>query len=350
MQAVQGLSAGQELAELDALLDSVAPVRTLAERGFIASWRGRRIGQAYRIVRHLGSGGMAHVFLVQHVSQGTLAAAKVLAADAGDHAQSYFEREAALLASLDHPHIVRSLAHGRLLTGEPYVIMEYVRGTDLASYLDRVGRLPAPRALWIVRQLATAIDYLHGLGIVHRDIKPANIMIDPEANDPVKLLDFGIARRLDQVADDEPEGLLAGTPAYMAPEQARGEPVGASMDDYALAAFALELLTGKPPFAHGSPMKLVSAVVNDPARLPSELGVDVPGLDGVMEKALAKQPADRYASAGDFVSALRRVLRPQTRCAAPVGGASEVTATLGASSGVHAISLPETALAEAAAG
>jgi serine/threonine-protein kinase len=244
---------------------------------------------------------------------------------------------------------VGSLAHGRLLTGEPYIIMEYVRGIDLASYLDRAGRLPAPRALWIVRQLAAAIEYLHGLGIVHRDIKPANIMIDPEANDPVKLLDFGIARRLDQLGDDEPQGLLAGTPAYMAPEQARGEPVGLSMDDYALAAFALELLTGKPPFPHGSPMKLVAAVVNDPPRLPSELGVDVPGLDEVMAKALAKQPSDRYASVGDLMSALRRALAPQTRRAAPAGSASEEATSGSASSGIHPISLSVTALAKAIA-
>src|SRR5262249_13062583 len=156
------------------------------------------------------------------------------------------------------------------------------------------GRMPAPRALWIVRQVAAALGYLHSRGVVHRDIKPANIMIDCEANDPVKLLDFGIARRPSENPADEPKGLLAGTPAYMAPEQALGERIGPSMDNYALGALALELLTGEPPFPHSSALRLVSAAVSEPPRLPSALGLHVPLLDDVMAKALAKRACERF--------------------------------------------------------
>jgi eukaryotic-like serine/threonine-protein kinase len=169
------------------------------------------------------------------------------------------------------------------------------------------------RALGVLRQVASALDYLHTRGVVHLDVKPGNIMIDCEAGDTIKLIDFGLARRLYDHEPPELRGVISGTPAYMSPEQAAGgHEVGPASDCYALGALALELLTGRPPYADRSPLALVLALSSEPPRMPSELGMDLPGLDAVMAKALARDPNERVASGAELVNALLEIV---PRCA-----------------------------------
>jgi serine/threonine-protein kinase len=270
-----------------------------------ADWNGRAIGDDHCISRHLADGGMSRVFLAEHTRLGSRVAVKVLAKDASEQVRRCFLAEAELLVELSHPNIVRIFDFDELPAGDRYLMLEHVSGTDLCWYLKKNGRMTPVRALGVLRQVGSALDYLHSRGVVHRDVKPGNIMIDCEAGDTVKLIDFGIARRLDDHESPELCGVISGTPAYMSPEQAAGHEVGPAGDLYALGALALELLTGQPPYAADrSPLALVLAVNSEPPRRPSELGMDLPGLDAVMATALARDPNERFASGAELIDAL----------------------------------------------
>lgn len=275
-------------------------------------WNGRAIGDDHRILRHLADGGTSRVFLAEHTRLGSRVAVKVLAKEASHLARLCFSTEADLLAEITHPNVVRLFDFDELPDGERYLLLEHVSGIDLYSYLKKHERMTPGRALGVLRQVGSAIDYLHARGVVHRDVKPGNVMVDCEAGDSVKLIDFGIAQRLHDHESPELCGTISGTPAYMSPEQAAGNDVGPASDRYALGALALELLTGQPPYPDRSALALVLAVTSEAPRLPSALGMDVPGLDAVMAKALARDPDERFASAAEFVSALFEVF---PRCA-----------------------------------
>ena len=271
------------------------------------AWLGCPVGGRHRIVKHLGSGGMGHVFVAEHVTLGAQAAVKILATRYPTTVVDRFIAEAKLLSLINHPNIVKVFDIGEMDDDTPYMLMELVPGIDLGEWLDRHPSLSVKRALRILRQVACAIDHLHGQGIVHRDIKPPNIIVDPDANDAVKLLDFGIAIR-EGTADSTLDQGLLGTPAYMAPEQVAGSGCGKAADLYALGALALELLTGKPPYDYPSLNLVLAAVLHERPSLPSSRGIDIPGFDAVMERALARDPKERFASATDFVDALSDVL------------------------------------------
>ncbi|HKU41011.1 MAG TPA: serine/threonine-protein kinase [Polyangiales bacterium] len=276
-------------------------------------WLGARAGQ-HRIVEHLGSGGMGHVFLAEHATLGARAAVKILPAGSTAAQKLQFQQEAWLLSAQSHPNIVHLLDTGSLEDGSSYLLMEYAAGIDLGCWLQRRGDRPVCRILRILRQVACAVDHLHAQGILHRDIKPANIVIEPEADDAVKLLDFGIATREGQ--NDARTALVFGTPAYMAPEQAAGVPATRATDLYALGALALELLTGRPPYDYPSIPMILAAVLHERPSLPSDRGLNVPALDRFFERALSREPEQRFASARELVDALDQVLR-----AAPVASA-----------------------------
>jgi eukaryotic-like serine/threonine-protein kinase len=279
----------------------------LDEHSDMEAWLGASVGGRHRIVKHLASGGMGHVFLAEHVTLGAQAAVKVLATRSTPALASRFIGEARLLSTLNHPNIVKVFDVGELDDESPYMLMEYVPGIDLSEWLEQNESISVKRILRILRQVACAIDHLHGQGIVHRDIKPANIMIDPDANDAVKLLDFGIAIR-EGSRDSEFEQGFLGTPAYMAPEQVLGNSCGRAVDLYALGALALELLTGKPPYDYPSLNLVLAAVMHEPPSLPSSRGIHISGFDAIMERALAREPRERFQSARELVDALTVVL------------------------------------------
>ena len=275
---------------------------------WVSAQLGAAVGCSHRIVRHLASGGMGHVFVAEHDYLGALAAVKVPRyADA--NGRKVLEAEARLLAKLEHPNIVRALDVGQLADGRMYLMMEHVTGIELGAWLDAHGAMPFDRALTVLNQVASALDYLHRKGIVHGDIKPANLLIDVGANDFVKLLDFGIAA---STGCKERRGAF-GTPEYMAPEQARGEAWGTASDVYALSALAFQLLTGRALHEQRSAQDVLTAVLELAAPAPSDVGLNVPGLDAVFAKGLHRDPTQRYARASAFVTALAETLRSPAR-------------------------------------
>jgi len=266
---------------------------------------GASVGCSHRIVRHLASGGMGHVFVAEHEFLGARAAVKV-PRYANATGRKILEAEARLLAKLEHPNIVRALDVGQLADGRMYLLLEHVQGIELGAWLEARGTMPFDRCLAVLKQVASAVDYLHLKGIVHGDIKPANILVDASANDFVKLVDFGIASNTTR---NDRRGVL-GTPAYMAPEQARGEAWGPLSDVYAVAALALQMLTGHPPHEHRSAQEVLTAVLTQPAPSPSALGLQIPNLDEVFQRGLHPDPTQRFARASGFVNALIEVLQP----------------------------------------
>jgi serine/threonine-protein kinase len=270
------------------------------------AWLGCPVGARHRIVKHLGSGGMGHVFLAEHVTLGAQVAVKILGPRAQPALVDRFIAEAKLLGLLNHPNIVRVFDIGEMHDETPYFVMEHASGVDLSTWLEKHEVLSVKRVLRILRQVACALDHLHGQGIVHRDIKPPNIMVDAEANDAVKLLDFGIAIR-EGASDACFETGLLGTPAYMAPEQVDGNGCGKAADLYALGALALELLTGRPPYDYPSLNLVLAAVLHEEPGMPSQRGLDLPGLDAVFKRALARDPKARFSTGTEFVEALTGV-------------------------------------------
>jgi serine/threonine protein kinase len=287
----------------DTLFDSESSEQMDAQ-----AWVGSPVGARHRIVKHLGSGGMGHVFLAEHVTLGAQAAVKLLGVHCHQPALvDRFIAEAKLLALLNHPNIVQVFDIGEMDDETPYFLMEHAPGVDLGTWIEKQDVLSVKRVLRILRQVACALDHLHSQGIVHRDIKPPNIMVDPDSNDSVKLLDFGIAIR-EGAQDSCFETGLLGTPSYMAPEQVDGNGCGKAADLYALGALALELLTGKPPYDYPSLNLVLAAVLHEKPGMPSARGLDIPGLDAVFERALARDPKARFATAGAFMDALTPVL------------------------------------------
>jgi serine/threonine protein kinase len=256
---------------------------------------GTPVGHDFRVVRQIASGGMSEVYLAEHLRTGAYAAVK-LQALRGPSPVGLLTHEARLLVRVQHPNVVRALDHGRLRDGTEYLVLEQVTGIDLADYLAHCGKLPVKRALYVLRQLASALDYLHGMGIVHSDIKPANLMLDTHRGDLIKLIDFGVA--FDFATERERRG-SAGTPGYMAPEQLRGEACSPVTDRYALAAVGYELITGRPR------QGLSTFKPRRGADIPGERCA-IPGFGVIFERALNEDPSVRFATALAFVSALER--------------------------------------------
>ncbi|MGE5178258.1 MAG: protein kinase domain-containing protein [Bacteroidota bacterium] len=267
--------------------------------------------RAYEITEEIGSGGMATVYRAYQPSMDRHVAIKVIRSSIlHDPAlKERFQREARLIARLEHPHLLPVYD----FDGEhdpPYIVMRYLDGGTLKQVQER-GQVPRGEFLYLLRQLAGALDYAHRQGVVHRDLKPSNVMIDREGN--AFLTDFGIARAAGGDKDLTGTGLLIGTPAYMAPEQARGEgTVDRAADIYSLGVMAFEVLTGSPPYESESSFDVILAHMNSPVPRASERCRDLPkAVDAVLARALAKNPPERFASAAEFVESLTRALRIQ---------------------------------------
>jgi serine/threonine protein kinase/tetratricopeptide (TPR) repeat protein len=265
--------------------------------------------RAYEITEEIGSGGMATVYRAYQPSMDRHVAIKVIRPSIlhDPASRERFQREARLIARLEHPHLLPIYD----FDGEhdpPFIVMRFLEGGTLKQVQQR-GGVPRDEMLYILHQLAGALDYAHRQGVVHRDLKPSNVMIDREGN--AFLTDFGIARASDGGRDLTHTGLLIGTPGYMAPEQARGDgQVGTAADLYSLGVMAFELLTGRAPYEHESGFEVVLAHLNDPVPRASETGPGIPkAVDAVLERALAKDPASRPASASALVEDLARALQ-----------------------------------------
>lgn len=274
----------------------------------------------YRIVALLGQGGMARVYLAEDVRLGRRVAIKVIDRPYREE-RAYverFEREAQAIARLEHPHIVRLYRYGetsRLL----YMAMQYVEGADLGAILDsyrREGRLMPPRdALAIVRDVGAALDYAHQKGVIHRDLKPSNILLSLDGQ--AYLTDFGLAL----LATTKTLGQTFGTPHYISPEQATSsDEVLPQSDLYSLGVILYEMFTGTLPFSGGGPLEIALRHSNEPPPDPRQRRPDLePAVAGVILKAMAKAPAERYQSGAALAHALERALsgRPVTTVVAP---------------------------------
>jgi serine/threonine-protein kinase len=266
----------------------------------------------FTILRVLGAGGMGTVYLAAHPRLPRQDALKVLPSQwtADPQYRERFLREADLTASLSHPNILGVHDRGEC-DGQLWISMDYVGGTD-ASRLVREQHpqgLPAAQAVEIITAVASALDYAHQQGLLHRDVKPANVLLDPKAR-RIFLADFGIARLIDDPAGLTATNMAVGTMAYAAPEQLRGEPLDGRTDQYALACTAFDLLTGAPPYVDSNPAVVITKHVAAPIPLLGERRPELAALDPVLARSMAKAPADRYASCGDFARELNYALNP----------------------------------------
>ncbi|WP_372462179.1 serine/threonine-protein kinase [Nocardia rosealba] len=273
----------------------------------------------YTIDRQLGRGGMGSVYLARHPRLPRWTALKLLNQELFSDAEirARFEREADLVAQLDHPNIVTVFDRG-VENDQLWISMQYVDGID-ASMLDP-ATLPPDRALQIIRETAVALDFAHRAGVLHRDVKPANILLArSNSQERVYLTDFGIARLRDDSGHLTETGSFTATLAYAAPEQLTGVPLDHRADQYSLACTLYTLLTGTAPFEAPSPAAVITGHLQSPPPpvSPRRAGLP-PNLDAVMARALAKRPADRFSSCEEFVEAAQRAMRTGTTGARPI--------------------------------
>jgi serine/threonine protein kinase len=257
----------------------------------------------YRIEELVSRGGMGVVYRATNVALGQRYAIKVLAPELA-HDERFlerFRREIRLAASLRHPHAV-AVHYADEIGGQPFLVMDFIAGPNLREVIVRDGPLEPGRAVRLLNQITGALDEAHHVGLVHRDIKPANVLVAERGGDEHSYLtDFGLAKRLETRSDLTRTGLALGTVDYMAPEQITGGHVDARTDVYALGCMFFQMLTGRVPFERDNTAATMWAQVYDQPPTLSTLRESVhPALDGVLIKAMAKDPDERYLSAGDL--------------------------------------------------
>ncbi|MGE0789947.1 MAG: protein kinase [Sandaracinaceae bacterium] len=275
---------------------------------------GKIFDERYRIEEPLGEGGIGRVYKARHATLGKLVALKVLLTryESIPVLKQRFQREAEALAALSHPNIVTVTDYGVAEGHHPYIVMELLEGQDLNRILETGEPLEPKRALNIVRQMLRALAYAHSQGLVHRDLKPHNVFVRSlgAGDDHVEVLDFGLARFVNDAYKDAPkltaQGALLGTPAYMAPEQARGEDADARADVYAAGCVLYEALTGRRVFESPDPGEILrSHLLSPPPTLKQgDPGLEVdPALEALFRRCLEKDPAARYTNAGELLEA-----------------------------------------------
>ena len=266
----------------------------------------------YHLEERIGAGGMAVVFRARDERLQRHVALKVLApALAGDEAfRQRFIRESQAAAAVDDPHIIPVFEAGEA-EGVLFLAMRYVPGGDVRTLVRRTGPLSPVHALSVISSVASALDAAHSAGLVHRDVKLANILLDahPGRPDHVYLSDFGLSKMVMSSIGPTRAGQFLGTPGYSAPEQLEGKPVDGRADQYSLACAAFELLCGQTPFPRDQLAAVIWAHISEPPPALTSRRPDLPpAVDGVLSKALAKAPSDRYASCRAFADALRDAL------------------------------------------
>jgi tRNA A-37 threonylcarbamoyl transferase component Bud32 len=282
-------------------------------------WIGKTIGKV-RIEKYLARGGMAEVYLGTHLTLDRPVAVKFMHnfIEEDPDLLMRFQREAKVVAGLRHPNIVQ-LFDFDTFDGHPYIVMEYLKGPSLAAYLralhERNELLPVREVARLLKSLSSALDYAHEQGVIHRDIKPGNILLHSKANDipldstltddtDAVLTDFGLVRIVHS-ATQTASGMVSGTPAYMSPEQARGDKVDYRTDIYSLGVVLYEMLAGRVPFEGDSTMAVIFKHINEPP--PSIDGIAAP-VQAVIDRALAKDPEKRYQSALEMATDFHRTI------------------------------------------
>jgi serine/threonine-protein kinase len=261
----------------------------------------------YRIEARVGRGGMGVVYRAHHINLERRAALKIIAPDLAESSgfRERFTREARIAAALQHPNVVTVYDAGEV-DGLLYLAMQYIEGSDLAATLAREGRLRPYRAIDVCRQVASALDAAHELGLIHRDVKPANVLIEGRT---AFLTDFGLTKRLEGGTQFTRVGDLVGTIQYVAPEQIEGGQVSARTDVYSLGCVLFHCLTGQVPFARDTDVAVIYAHLSEDPPRPSRVRPDLPdGLDHVVAKALDKSPDRRFQTCGDLMNAARAVV------------------------------------------
>jgi serine/threonine protein kinase len=303
---------------------------------------GSVIADRYRVDRLLGEGGMGKVYAAEHIHMRKQVAVKVLHREMSTTPEivARFEREAVAAGKIAHPNVAAATDFGRLDNGSFFLVLEYVAGHDLRSVIKK-GAVEPPRALHIIEQIVLAVGAAHAAGVVHRDLKPENIMLVERDGDPdfVKVLDFGIAK-IETVGIADPSsntlipaagdaqpltrmGAVFGTPDYMSPEQALGQPIDGRADLYAVGIMLYELLTGDRPFKGGAVTLMRKHVLEEAPPLPAAIYETVdPRLSAIILKLMQKSAADRYATAVELAGALNELFMTQP----PAHGAPLTTA------------------------
>ena len=274
----------------------------------------------YRIVEKLGEGGMGSVYAAEDTHLGRRVAIKFPHGATTDE-QRYrarFLREARAVSGLSHPNIATLYDYGETVEGHPFIVMELVKGVTLSQQLAG-GQLTILRAVEIIRDVAEALDEAHHQGIIHRDVKPSNVIVTERGQ--VKVLDFGLVKHMAEEHSDSVDheartlltahtqsGMVIGTPLYLSPEQARGLPVDARSDLFALGAVLYECITGKPAFSGANVVEIAAHVILGDPQQPTEVNPNIPPeLQRITLKALAKKPDARYQTAAEFIADLDAV-------------------------------------------
>jgi serine/threonine protein kinase len=275
-----------------------------------SEWIGKKLGGRYEIEELLGQGGMSAVYKAMDPNLKRIVAVKMIHAHLSNDPGFVmrFEEEAAAVAKLRHPYIVQvyDFDHD---DGTYYMVLEFVPGETLQDYLKRLNKderyLPTKQAIHFAANVSDAIDYAHLRGLIHRDIKPANVMINVQGE--AILMDFGIAKIIGGQKHTA-TGAVVGTAMYMSPEQIKGEQPDRRTDIYSLGVTLFEMVSGHPPFEADSAMTLMMMHVNDPVPDLRRINPEVPdGLVGIINKALAKDPDERYQTAAQMATALRNL-------------------------------------------
>jgi serine/threonine protein kinase len=270
---------------------------------------GRKIG-VYEIVAYLGGGSMAQVFKARHTQLNRFVSLKLLHTryTADPDFIEQFTKEAQNLAQLRHPNIVQ-VYDADISREYPYLAMEFIDGLSLKAiikdYRERYARIPLVRSLRIIYSVGLALAYAHQRGVIHRDVKPGNVLIENSGR--VVLADFGLARLLSRKGDTG-TGLIIGTPAYMSPEQALGQPSHPRSDIYSLGVISYELLTGKVPFTDDNPFAIAMKHVSEPLIPPRSIVPEIPNeVEKIVLQAMSKNPNERYGTANEFLHDLTKV-------------------------------------------
>ena len=275
---------------------------------------GKQFGP-YQIVRPLGEGGMAAVYKAYQPAMERYVALKVLPRHFADDPQfvARFQREAKLLAQLQHPHILPVFDYGQA-EGYTYIVMPFVQSGTLTGSL-KGQPLSLARIRQIISQIGDALNYAHARGLIHRDVKPSNVLIDESGN--CLLTDFGLARMVEDSVNLTISGTIMGTPAYMSPEQGSGQRIGPRSDVYSLGVILYEMATGRVPYTAETPVAVIFKHIQDPLPPARSLNPVLPdSVERVILKALSKTPEDRYQTAGDMVRAIQAAISDPSAVAA----------------------------------